>query len=170
MTRRHASLCLSLFTFTAACGDDLGGDTEEGSTAAASTTMDGATSEPTGGGDTTAGDTTAGDTDGIEYFGGCGLEPYAMLDAADMGEVLDHEMVVDFEPTAIDALLEAQGFGMLVPVKYGARVYKIRYTTQDRGAGVEATAFVSFPKLDVPADRPVVMYAHGTGGLIVHCK
>ncbi len=169
MTRRHASLCLSLFTFTAACGDDLGGDTEEGSTAAASTTMDGATSEPTGGGDTTAGDTTAGDTDGIEYFGGCGLEPYAMLDAADMGEVLDHEMVVDFEPTAIDALLEAQGFGMLVPVKYGARVYKIRYTTQDRGAGVEATAFVSFPKLDVPADRPVVMYAHGTTGFSDKC-
>lgn len=171
MTRLHASLCLSLFTFTAACGDDLGGDTDGGGTtgatgdASAGSTGDAsATSEPTGGGDT-----TAGDTDGVDYFGGCGLAPYAMLEATDMGEVLDHEMVVEFEPAAIDSLLEAQGFGMLVPVKYGARVYKIRYMTQDRGEPVEATGFVSFPLLDAPADRPVVMYAHGTSGFSGPC-
>lgn len=178
MTYRHVSLCLSFFTLTTACGEDLGGDTgdtdDTDSSGTASSGPDSATGEPTGGGATTVADTDTdtgdtGDTGEAGYFGGCGLPSYAMLDAADMGEVLDHELVVEFEPAAIDGLLEAQGFGMLVPVKYGARVYKIRYTTQDRGAAIEATGFVSFPMLDVPADRPVVLYAHGTTGFSDKC-
>ena len=176
MTRRHVSLCLSLFTFTAACGDDQGGDTDDGGSS--STGVDSAASEPTGGG-TTAGESSgsggssgsgeSGETGDAGYFGGCGLPPYAMLDAADMGEVLDHELVVEFDAETINTLLEAQGFGMLVPVDYGARVYKIRYVTQDRGESVEATAFVSFPLLDKPAARPVIMYAHGTTGFSDKC-
>ena len=162
MTRRHASLCLSLFTLTAACVDDGAGDTDDGSTGSTGSTSDSATSEPT------TGDTTAGDTE-ASYYGGCGLEPYTMLDAADMGEVLDHELVVEFDPETINALLEQNNFGKLVPVDYGARVYKIRYLTQDRGEAVEATAFVSFPVLDAPAERPVVMYAHGTTGYSDKC-
>ncbi len=162
MTRRHASLCLSLFTLTAACVDDGASDTDDGSTGSTGSTSDSATGEPTTG-DTTGGDTEAG------YYGGCGLEPYAMLDAADMGEVLDHELVVEFDPETINALLEQNNFGKLVPVDYGARVYKIRYLTQDRGEAVEATAFVSFPVLDAPGERPVVMYAHGTTGYSDKC-
>lgn len=162
MTRRHASLCLSLFTLTAACVDDGAAGTDDGSTGSTGNTSDSATGEPT------TGDTTGGDTE-ASYYGGCGLEPYAMLDAADMGEVLDHELVVEFDPETINALLEQNNFGKLVPVDYGARVYKIRYLTQDRGEAVEATAFVSFPVLDAPADRPVVMYAHGTTGYSDKC-
>jgi dienelactone hydrolase len=179
MTRRHVSLCLSLFTFTAACSDDKGGDTDDGGTA--STGEDSATTGPTTGGEPTTGepttgdestageDTTAGETGEAGHYGGCGLPPYAMLDAADMGEVLDHELVVEFDAETINGLLELQGFGMLVPVDHGARVYKIRYVTQDRGEAVEATAFISFPMLDTPADRPVIMYAHGTTGFSDKC-
>ena len=175
MTRRHLSLSLCVFTFTAACGDDKGGDTDDGGTA--STGVDSAASEPTTGeeptggtaGESTAGESTAGETGEDGNFGGCGLPPYAMLDAADMGEVLDHEMVVEFDAETINGLLESQGFGMLVPVEHGARVYKIRYITQDRGEAVEATAFVSFPMLAAPEERPVIMYAHGTTGFSDKC-
>lgn len=178
MTRRHVSLSLSLFTFTAACGDDPGGDTDDGGSTA-STGVDSVASEPTTGDGTTAGESSessesgesgeTGETGEAGYYGGCGLAPYAMLDAADMGEVLDYEQVVEFEAETINALLDAQGFGMLVPVDHGARVYKIRYVTQDRGEAIEATAFVSFPMLDEPAERPVIMYAHGTTGFTDKC-
>ncbi len=179
MTRRHASLCLAALTLTAACGDAGGSDTgEDGSSGAGSSTAtqggssgpDTPTSGDAGTTDDPTGDeTTGGAIDNAFMAGGCGLEEYAILDATDMGEVIDFEMVVEFEPATINALLEAQGFGALAPVDNGARVYAIRYITQDRGAPVEATGFVGFPVLAEPAERPVVLWAHGTSGFTDAC-
>ena len=177
MTRRHVSLCLAAFTFLAACGDAGGGDAGDGSSGASTSSGSegsGTADEPTTTetAPTTDGPTTEGTSGGVDnafMAGGCGLEDYAILDAADMGEVLDFEFAIELEPATIDQLLMAQNFGALTPVAYGARVYKIRYRTQDRGVAVEATGFVGFPVLDTPEDRPVVLWAHGTSGFTDAC-
>ena len=179
MHLRPLSLCLAALTFTTACGDDGGGDTLAGSSGDASTgavtTTDAPTTTdtPTTDGDSsdTGADGTTGDDTGEAAFpvGGCGLPEYPILDTADMGEVIDHDFVIEFEPAVIDGLLKAQGFDALTPVKYGARVFKIRYVTQDRGERVEATGFVSLPVGDTVEERPVVLWAHGTTGFTDKC-
>ncbi len=184
MLLRPLSLCLAALTLTTACGDDAGGDTGDDSSSggeASTTAPDTATSTPTtteptttageSSGDSTGDDSTTGDDTGEAAFpvGGCGLPSYPLLDSADMGEVLDSAFVIEFEPATIDGLLIAQGFGALAPVQYGARVFKIRYRTQDRGQAVEATGFISLPVGDVVEDRPVVLWAHGTTGFADKC-
>ena len=181
MHLRPLSLCLAAFTLTA-CGDDPGdpagtssGGSESGSGDASETepAVPTTTEEPTTGdtGDDTGDDTTGDDTGEAAFpVGGCGLEDYALLDAAGMGEVLAQEFVVEFDAATVDALLAAQGFGALSPVKYGAAVYKIRYVTQDRGERVEATGFVSLPVGEgEPEELPVVLWAHGTTGFTDKC-
>ena len=181
MYLRPLSLCLAAITLTTACGDDSGGATE-GSSGEPSTgadvgtttdapTTDAPTTTPDTGSSGSSGDDTAGDDTGEAAFpvGGCGLPEYPILDTADMGQVIDHAFVIEFEPATIDGLLKAQGFDALTPVKYGARVYKIRYTTQDRGEAVEATGFVSLPVGDAVEERPVVLWAHGTTGFTDKC-
>ena len=177
MHLRPLSLCLAAITLTTACGDDPGGDT--GSSGEPSTGADAGTTTdtPTTDAPTTAessgssGDDTTGDDTGEAAFpvGGCGLPEYPIVDTADMGQVLDHAFVIEFEPATIDGLLKAQGFDALTPVQYGARVYKIRYTTQDRGEMVEATGFVSLPVGATVEERPVVLWAHGTTGFTDKC-
>ncbi len=187
MQTRLSRLCLATVTLTlalsSACGD--GGETTD--TAETETSGDASTSSstvPTTTDPTTTGATedTSEDTEDTDDtddtttdeppfpVGGCGLDDYPVLDAADMGEILAHEFVIEFEPETINALLIAQNFEALTPVEYGARVYKIRYRTQDRGEAVEATGFVSFPVTGEPAqDHPVVMWAHGTTGFTDEC-
>ena len=177
MHLRPLSLCLAAITLTA-CGDDSGGDTD-GSSGEPSTGADAGTSDtpttdtPTTDADSSgsSGDGTTGDDTGEAAFpvGGCGLPEYPILDTADMGQVIDHAFVIEFEPATIDGLLKAQGFDALTPVQYGARVYKIRYTTQDRGEAVEATGFVSLPVGATVEERPVVLWAHGTTGFADKC-
>jgi hypothetical protein len=174
--RTPVALVLAL-SLPVACGDDGAGSTGDtgGSSGPASSGDDATTADPTPTttvGDTTdAPETTDGTTGDEPAFpvGGCGLSEYALLDAADMGEVVQHQMVLEFDAATIDALLEAQGFGALVPVPFGARVYKIRYVTQDRGAPVEATGFVAYPVGAGDGERPVVAWAHGTTGFTDMC-
>ncbi|HEY0136786.1 MAG TPA: lipase family protein, partial [Nannocystis sp.] len=178
MHLRPLSLCLAAITLTTACGDDPGGDTGDSSGEPSTGADAGTTTDtPTTDAPTTAessgssGDDTTGDDTGEAAFevGGCGLPEYPLVATADMGQVLDHAFVIEFEPATIDALLEGQGFGALTPVKYGARVYKIRYVTQDRGEAVEATGFVSLPVGATVEERPVVLWAHGTTGFTDKC-
>lgn len=180
MMLRPLSLCLAALTLTA-CGDDPADPTGSSSGGSESGSGDASETEPevpttgdddTTGGDDTTGDGTTGDDTGEAAFpvGGCGLADYPILDAAGMGEVLDHEFVTEFEPDTINALLAAQGFGALAPVDYGAKVFRIRYVTQDRGERVEATGFVSLPVgAGEPEERPVVVWAHGTTGFTDKC-
>lgn len=179
MHTRQLCLCLTVLTSTAACGDDGGGATDEPGTSGSATesstgdptpTTSGAsepgTSEGSGTGE---GSSTGEPIDNPFPAGGCGLPEYPILPAADMGEVLDHAFVIHFDADTIDGLLEAQNFGALTPVAYGADVYKIRYRTQDRGEAVEATGFVSYPTGDAVGERPVVVWAHGTSGFTDKC-
>ena len=79
-----------------------------------------------------------------------------LFEATNQAPELDDEAPVGY---AI-AHSRTTSFGALAPVDNGARVYAIRYITQDRGAPVEATGFVGFPVLAEPAERPVVLWAH----------
>jgi hypothetical protein len=183
MTSTRTHLLLAALTFTAACGDNgTGSDT--------------GSSEETGGGDTTAGEqptttqgvddstgaeestageeagTTGDDTTGgmLDWpIGGCGAPEYALLDTADMGEILDFQLAIELESTTIDTLLTQYNFDAFIPVEFGAKVYKIRYRTQDRGQAVEATGFVAFPTGGPVEARPTVLWAHGTTGFSDMC-
>lgn len=181
MTSPRTSLLLTALTFTVACGDagtgDATGATEEGDTTAAetpTTTQPG--DESTGGDDSSGGEeagTTGDDTTGGENafpVGGCGSPEYKLLGTDDMGEILDFELAIELPSEAIDGLLEEYDFTSFIPVEFGAKVYKIRYRTQDRGQAVEATGFVSFPTGGPAEERPTVLWAHGTTGFTDMCS
>lgn len=180
-TLHHLLVALTL----TACGDS-GTTTENGSTDTGDDTSSGETT-PTTSGTTTGDDTTAADEttageassstgddttggDALWPIGGCGSPEYALLATDDMGEILDFDLHVELPSETIDTLLAEYDFSAFSPVQYGARVYKIRYRTQDRGKAVEATGFVAFPTADEdPGERPTVLWAHGTTGFTDKC-
>lgn len=134
------------------------------------TTGASATDTTTAGTDTDAGttDTTTGGPLNGFPVGGCGLDEYPLLDAAGMGEILDWQLSLEFTASDIDSLLQLQGFGQLAPVKSGARLYKIRYLTQDRGEAIEATGYLALPT-DLGDKVPAGVWLHGTSGFYDAC-
>lgn len=104
--------------------------------------------------------------------GGCGLLDYEWLPAEEVGRPLfaEEDVLSPLGPEAIDALLAGYS-DELMPMPYGARVLRMRYTTQDKGEPVEATGFVSVPWLEEGAydEFPVVLWLHGTTGLYDEC-
>lgn len=182
MTSPRTHHLLVALTLTAACGNGVGatepGSTDESGDGSSSTGDETPTTtqgESTGPEGTTAGEetsTTSDDTTGGENawpIGGCGSPEYTLLDTADMGEILDFELMVELPSETIDTLLAQYDFSAFSPVEFGARVYKIRYRTQDRGQAVEATGFVAFPTGGEPQERPTVLWAHGTTGFTDKC-
>jgi len=97
----------------------------------------------------------------------CGAPPYSWLPPGELAEVLtwrDAEFS-NFSLELIQAALEEEGYEGLEP-EYGAQVYKLRYSTQDRGLRREATAMVAAPSdWDQEAPPPVVLWLHGTTGI-----
>ncbi len=104
--------------------------------------------------------------------GGCGLPAYDWLPTVGMGEVISFEEDVLSPMTAegVDVFLGAMTES-LVPAPYGVRIYRIRYTTQDKGQAVEATGLVGIPwnEEDPPAELPVALWLHGTTGFEPEC-
>lgn len=102
----------------------------------------------------------------------CGMPSYELIDPAELGEVLAWEPIPlwDVPAATLNALLASTDFGAF-QVPYGATVYRMRYTTQDRGQLVEATAVVAVPKgEDVPAGPlPIILHEHGTTGFVDEC-
>jgi dienelactone hydrolase len=176
MAPRTASLLVLAALAPAACIEpyDSGESATEqaGSSGSETPTTGGAGS--TGGGttsdDPTGGGSTGGTTGDVVPVGGCGAPEYAWLPPDGMGEILAQTMVIEFDAETINGLLEDNGYGAFGPVEHGARVYKIRYRTQDRGQAVEATGFVSFPVPAAPQEFPVVLWAHGTTGFSDMCS
>ncbi len=104
--------------------------------------------------------------------GGCGLPDYDWLPAAGMGEVLSYEedVLSPMSQAGVDVALEALS-PSLTPAPYGVRIFHVRYTTQDKGQAVEATALVGIPwnEDDPPAELPMTLWLHGTTGFQSEC-
>ncbi len=99
----------------------------------------------------------------------CASSGYALLPAAELGQPVDHEENDSFDLSgeALDGLLNIAGYASLTPVANGLRLFRYRYTTQDRGQPVEATGMVAFPdKLEATPTEPwpVALLLHGFAG------
>lgn len=101
----------------------------------------------------------------------CDAPPYQWLPPSEVGQV------VTWSPAElplltlqmITNLIGDEDLGGLRPA-HGARIYKLRYTTQDQGRRREATAMVGAP-LDWVEDQPppVALWLHGTSGFSDAC-
>ncbi|MFH2009226.1 MAG: lipase family protein [bacterium] len=102
--------------------------------------------------------------------GGCGLAEYHWLRPGEVGELVSHEGGSPSSPSSLDVLVAALT-GAFSPLPYGARMYKVRYTTQDKGQPVEATGMIVLPWLqeDVVGPVPLVLLLHGTSGVTNKC-
>ncbi|MBN2496303.1 MAG: alpha/beta fold hydrolase [Deltaproteobacteria bacterium] len=105
--------------------------------------------------------------------GACGLAGYDWLPADRVGQVLSYEELEGFRMSAatIDAMLSLAGAEVLTPVPFGARAFRLRYTTQDKGQAVEATGLVALPWIEgqTVEARPEVLFTHGTTGFANEC-
>ncbi|RJO67320.1 MAG: hypothetical protein C4523_09755 [Myxococcales bacterium] len=104
----------------------------------------------------------------------CGMESYELLPRAQVGALLAWEEypLFDMTPATIDNLMEKSGYTALSPVPYGGKAYRIRYTTQDKGESVEATAVVAVPaNAEGIEDKsfPYALFLHGTTGFSDPC-
>ena len=90
----------------------------------------------------------AADTDLIDPpIALCGMEPYRLLPANQVGRLLSFEKVPGMTMPAqlIDELIAGTEFETLSPVPYSVKIYRYRYTTQDKGKLVEATSILAVP-------------------------
>jgi dienelactone hydrolase len=99
----------------------------------------------------------------------CASSGYTLLPAAELGRPVDWDEndSFDLSGAALDGLLSMAGYDSLTPVANGLRLYRFRYTTQDRGVPIEATGMIAFPdKLEAaPAEPwPVALLLHGFAG------
>ncbi len=106
----------------------------------------------------------------------CDMEPYDWLPTATVGEVVDYEeqYLYHLPPVLIEELIAEYGYALALPLAYTPRVFKLRYTTQDRGQLREATAMVGFPDLATPEapateEVPAALFLHGTTGYADKC-
>ena len=104
--------------------------------------------------------------------GGCGLPGYTWLDRGQVGAVLDHDedALSPMDSVTVDGFISVVS-DALSPVPYGARLFTLRYTTQDKGRLVEATGLVGVPWTaeGLTGDFPVILFHHGTTGFTGAC-
>jgi hypothetical protein len=79
--------------------------------------------------------------------------------------------LLNLTPDAVDSLLMQYDYNALSPVPYGSRVFKFRYTTQDRGVVTEATGTIGVPANAKLPDKelPFLIWLHGTCGFADPC-
>jgi len=97
----------------------------------------------------------------------CGMAAYEPLPPA--GQPVYSEPMDGFDLTAsgLDALLTTAGHGALTPVPNGVKLFRYRYTTQDRGQATEATGMIAVPAhlAASPTEPwPVALLLHGYAG------
>ena len=144
-----------------------------------------------GDGDTDGDDSADGDTDGDGEtatpempVARCGMDSYTLVPKSEVGKIvefstksgktvrMEEDPVFKLTPAAVDSLLEGSyKFTALSPVPYGCRVYRFRYSTQDKGKKIEATAVLGIPtSADLSTkDRPFILALHGTTGFSAPC-
>lgn len=115
-------------------------------------------------------DEPAGPTHPDIAQGGCGLPSTPWLGFAEVGEVIAVERVqamsLSLETIRITLALASLPEELL-DVQYGVETYRVRYTTQDRGASVEATMLVSIPV--GAGEVPTLAWLHPTVGFNDTC-
>jgi acetyl esterase/lipase len=101
----------------------------------------------------------------------CGNLDYAWRSTGEVGALIDYERVDDYslESTQVDALLPLVDMDAFAPVPYSAAVYRMRYTTQEKGQITEATSLVSFPDVNTGESMPTLLLLHGTTGFVDVC-
>ena len=103
----------------------------------------------------------------------CDMPDYDLAPTSETGLLIDwkEDPFYNLEAETVDSLLTNQGYGALSPIPYGCRVFLFRYTTQDRGQVVEATAVLGIPaNADVEGlSFPTALFLHGTTGFADVC-
>ena len=100
----------------------------------------------------------------------CGQEDYSWLSGDQLGQITKRTSPASFTSNLLTALIEATGVDIGVTLQYNVDQHVISYTTQDRGAEVEATTLVMWPN-NVPAGTtlPTLLLLHGTSGFTDGC-
>ncbi|MFH1529986.1 MAG: lipase family protein [Pseudomonadota bacterium] len=98
----------------------------------------------------------------------CGQTPFQWLGADQVGEMLQWEesAMTNVTPEFLITTIEQMGYSKsLEGMEHTVRNFRMRYTTQDKGASVEATGMVGIPT-DVESDGPlpVLLWLHPTTG------
>ncbi len=89
---------------------------------------------------------------------------------SEMGRVVDWQEAEEYalDVSGVQALMGVAGVADTAEAKHGVRVYRVRYTTQDRGQNTEATGLIAVP--DTPGEVvDSVLYFHPTTGFEDFC-
>jgi pimeloyl-ACP methyl ester carboxylesterase len=101
----------------------------------------------------------------------CSEPGHQVLEPDGLGAVVDWDVLPNLQMSAagIDTVLSFMEAQDLQPTPYGVIPYRVRYTTQDRGQQVEATAMVLLPDVSEPETFPTVLRLHPFAGLHDQC-
>ena len=105
----------------------------------------------------------------------CGMSDYQWMPPEDMGQLVEYseKLLYHLPPEFLVQMVHEAGYPLELPFIYGTRVYEVRYTTQDRGQLVEATAMVGIPELTESdtefGEFPTALFLHGTTGFADKC-
>lgn len=104
----------------------------------------------------------------------CPGETYDWVELERMGQIIEAHPAPDLSVTGpvLDLALRQVGLSDYTPVPYAVQSWRVRYTTQDKGRLIEATAIFSFPEPRDDGPRPTVptaMWGHGTTGFTDEC-
>ena len=100
----------------------------------------------------------------------CHATPHTLIDAP-TGELVSWSERESFRMrsttlTALLATVDVRGIG---PFDYDVRLYRYRYTTQDRGQPVDTTGMVAVPIGASPRPTPVALVLHHFAGILPGC-
>ena len=98
----------------------------------------------------------------------CGQPEHTWLTSGPFGQVKEYGKSYTINKALLRAFIESEGLDFADRIKYDAQMEQFSYTTQDRGALIDATAVVAYPKR---ADEILgtVLVLHGTTGFMDDC-
>lgn len=102
----------------------------------------------------------------------CGMPRYELLPRSEVGKLVAQDATAkQWKPTEVDGLLKLAKV-KADPAPHGAKVYRYRYTTQDKGKVVEVTGVLAFPDggAPLPAKPATLLALHGTSGWSDACS
>ena len=103
----------------------------------------------------------------------CGMPPFEWLAADAVGDMLHWEEAAMTNVTAefLKETIEGMGYGSSIEgIEHTVRNFEMRYTTQDKGAKVEATGMVGVPTtVETDGPLPVLLWLHPTTGFNDSC-